>query len=240
VKFVRNIPNFITLGNLLCGAIAVVNRDIELGCYLIIAASVLDFLDGLAARALQVSSPLGRELDSLADVVSFGLAPAVLLMAWVEQHIGLNQHWAMFYFPLVLPMAAAWRLARFNVDTEQSHTFKGLPAPGNGLLWVGILLSLCFYTPGFSDLQTVAMLYICTALSALIMVSKLKLMSFKFKHLGWKDNAPRYTVVMGAIVLGAVCAMASCFFLAIPLVIGWYIAVSLVHFYLLSSHEIQS
>jgi CDP-diacylglycerol---serine O-phosphatidyltransferase len=219
---IRNIPNFITLSNLLCGALAIWWGDATTGVWLIILAAALDFADGLVARALGVSSPLGRELDSLADVISFGLAPALLLKPFLDDS-------PLSWLALALPAAAAWRLARFNVDTEQSVTFKGLPAPGNGLLWVGIIALLesgqwpTAIHPG----------WVC-ALSALLMVSTTKLLSFKFKDMRWQGNESRYTVVAVSVIAALLVTSVGYTWLSVfPLVLLLYIVVSIVHYYIL-------
>ena len=137
----RQIPNIITLGNLTCGVAA---------CYMasqgflwqaavyIIAGIFLDFFDGLAARLLGVASPVGRELDSLADVVTSGVAPALILF----EAIPLDPTWlyVLSLAAFLMPAFAAYRLAKFNLDTRQSHSFLGLPAPSNALIWVGLAL----------------------------------------------------------------------------------------------------
>lgn len=219
---IRNLPNFITLCNLLCGTLAIWWGDPERGMFLILLAAVFDFFDGLAARALKVSSPLGKELDSLADVVSFGLAPAILLKPLLDDSL-------LSWMAFGLPAAAAWRLARFNIDTEQSVTFKGLPAPGNGLLWVGIVALLL-------DGQWPAAIHpgwIC-ALSSILMVSTVKLLSFKFKHLYWRGNESRYTIILlCAIAAIAMISLGFTWLVVLPLVLFLYILVSIIHFYIL-------
>jgi CDP-diacylglycerol--serine O-phosphatidyltransferase len=227
----KQIPNFITLGNLLCGCLAIYFNDIMLGCWLIVGASVLDFFDGMAARLLQVSSPLGKELDSLADLVSFGLAPALLIANHTE--VGLQHMPWIQYLVFALPLGAAWRLARFNVDTEQSVTFKGLPAPANGLFFVGMLA--IYQHQNWLDDKAMApwLLWSCLVL-AIIMISKLKLLSFKFKNLNWADNQSQF-IVAGSSVIFAFLATIILHepLAAIPAILTLYIGVSLSHFYIL-------
>lgn len=223
MNIIRNIPNFITLGNLLCGVLALLSHDTRMGCYLILLAAVLDFLDGLVARALNVSSPMGKELDSLADVVSFGVAPMMLLMPYMPDG-------ALGYAALAIPLGAAWRLARFNIDTTQSDTFKGLPAPGNGMFWVGVLASLhAGWIPPYPLLLPIVAL-----LLALFMVSTLRLLSFKFKHYGWEGNQSRYAVLLLAMPTALVgIAFGLHWLSALPLVILLYATISIIHFYIL-------
>lgn len=223
MMLVRNIPNFITLGNLLCGVLAMLSNDTRTGCYFILLAAVLDFFDGLVARILNVSSPMGKELDSLADVVSFGVAPMMLLMPYMPSD-------STAYAALVIPLGAAWRLARFNVDTTQSETFKGLPAPGNGMFWVGLLASLhAGWIPPFAQLLPL----VAVAL-ALFMVSTLRLLSFKFKHYRWEGNQSRYVVLLLALPSAMVGIASGLHWLSVlPLVILLYSFISIVHFYIL-------
>ena len=145
----RQIPNLITLGNLMCGVESIftslVTGNVCFAAIWICAGIFLDFFDGLAARLLGVASPLGKELDSLADVVTSGIAPAFIMFRMVEVPMKeLFPLWSviLIMLPFVLmPAFAAYRLAKFNIDTRQSHSFLGLPVPANALIWVGLALS---------------------------------------------------------------------------------------------------
>ena len=152
------IPNLITLGNLFCGIIAIYfacKSSIQIAAVFICLGILLDFFDGMAARLLKVQSEIGKELDSLADIVTSGVAPAfivfMLLHNGLDASNNMSEELTPLAFPLtctvlLMPLFAAYRLALFNLDKEQRHYFKGLPVPANALVWVGIALTL----PSFS------------------------------------------------------------------------------------------
>ncbi len=225
----RQIPNLITLGNLLCGVVA---------CYMaaqgfLPAAAVwiclgifLDFFDGLAARLLGVASPIGKELDSLADVVTSGVAPGLILFRTGDVLSGCNgcpdYLEAVGYLALLTPAFAAYRLAKFNLDTRQSHSFLGLPAPANALIWVGIALQ------GTDTLTPAgAAIILCVSVATgILMVTELPMFSlkFNFKDLSWKTNAVQYIFLIGcALIIGFTRQ-----WYAISLIILWYILLSLI------------
>lgn len=158
---------------------------------LIAAAAVFDFCDGLSARVLQAYSPMGKELDSLSDLVSFGLAPAFLVMnAYVEAGASI---W-LSLVGLLIGVCGALRLAKFNVDTRQTTSFVGLPIPANAIFWIGALGWIRVHGwPG-----DVVMTLIVVAFS-LLMVSELKMFSLKVKSLDFKSNVRRYTVVLAGL-----------------------------------------
>ncbi|MDE6859730.1 MAG: CDP-diacylglycerol--serine O-phosphatidyltransferase [Duncaniella sp.] len=197
------IPNTITCLNLLSGCIAVVCA-FHLGEYMwglsmldwaficIGAAAVFDFCDGLSARTLHAYSPMGKELDSLSDLVSFGLAPAFLVMNTMRENQGMT---FLPWCALLIALAGALRLAKFNVDTRQTTSFIGLPIPANAIFWIGTLAWLrCHAYPG-----DVVML-ILIALMSFLMVSELKMFSLKFSSLNFRDNVRRYTVLAAAVL----------------------------------------
>lgn len=197
------IPNTITLLNLLCGCIAIVfsfySTDIfppltgmQWAWIFILTAAVFDFCDGLSARLLGAYSPLGKELDSLSDLVSFGLAPAFLVMNLM---IEAGSHHLLFLVPLFIALMGALRLAKFNIDTRQATSFIGLPIPANALFWIGFT-AWCV-THGYpGDIVTVL---IVLAIS-LLMVSELKMFSLKFHDFSLRPNVRRYSLIIGAII----------------------------------------
>lgn len=199
----KHIPNLLTLGNLLSGSIAIVLGTFlgqpELSPWLIILAAVFDFFDGLVARALGVSSPIGKDLDSLADIVSFGLAPAVLVWQVVLGESGAL-YWSFGVFVLVA--FAALRLAKFNNDPRQSHSFRGIPVPANALFWLGMLEIL----PGLGHaLGSVGFLVLSLGLSlgmGLLMVSDLPMFSFKLGGRITLASHYRQLVLLVVSVLG--------------------------------------
>lgn len=226
----RFIPNLITLGNLFCGVESVFASlalgDTRLAALWICAGIFLDFFDGLAARALQVPSDLGKQLDSLADVVTSGVAPAFLMVKIVELPMrDLLPQWGVFLVMLpfvLLPLFAAYRLAKFNIDTRQSHSFLGLPVPSNALIWVGLALS-GFEVSGLALGIVVAVVALATDV---LMVSELPLFSlkFNFKDLSWKTNSVRYLFLIGCAMLIAVLRNG----IALSAIILWYILFSII------------
>jgi len=247
----KNIPNLFTLLNLFFGCLAVIfilqngiailyNADgtqyigmpekIWMACLFIGLAGLVDFLDGLVARLFKASSPLGKQLDSLADVVSFGVAPGMILyqllrMSFTRQEDGLDVPLGWFLPALLVPCAAAYRLARFNIDESQAYGFKGMPAPAAGLLVASLpLISL------FSNNATVEglllnkwVLYGLIVIVSYLMVSKLPLMALKFKDTSIKGNMPKLILLVLAVV-----SVVFLKWLAVPVIFVFYIVVSLV------------
>ena len=230
----KQIPNLITLCNLLCGTIAAfyaVLGKLDIAAFFIMLGIVFDFFDGLVARLLGVSSPLGKELDSLADVVTSGVAPGLMLL-----HIFWSEGWGYFSLvALLVPLFSAYRLAKFNLDTRQSHSFLGLPVPSNALIWVSLgavyanpalldisllpahpLAAFCFGSVGLFVLLAVELI------GCVLMVSELPLFGLKFKNLKWGENKVRFLFLAVDIVLLLLFGV-----MALPIIILWYIALSL-------------
>lgn len=226
----RQIPNLITLGNLMCGVESIfaslVTGNVTLAAIFICAGIFLDFFDGLAARLLGVASPLGKELDSLADVVTSGIAPAFIMFRIVEEPMKeVLPLWGviLIMLPFVLmPAFAAYRLAKFNIDTRQSHSFLGLPVPSNALLWVGFALA------GFSadNLTIGIILAIVAMITNILMISEMPMFSLKvnLKDMSWKANSIQYFFLIGCAVIIAACRQ----WYAISLIILWYIVLSAI------------
>lgn len=205
----RHIPNTLTLANLFCGCLAIVmvfsNSLVSAG-FLILLAAVFDFLDGAAARLLKAYSPLGKELDSLADMVSFGVAPATIAFS-----IMLGQYtrmpfpsWAFIAF--VMALFSALRLAKFNINTEQVDHFIGMPTPANALFWATLPMLIIDFQERFSGASWVNDLFhplviggLCIWLAILLIVPW-PMLSLKFKNFGFKQNWSRYLLLW--IVLG--------------------------------------
>lgn len=243
MSFKSNIPNFITLGNLLLGCMALITRQIELACLFIFIAAILDFFDGLVARLLHVSSPLGKQLDSLADLVSFGVAPSFIAMKMLYadfRPVEFSEKWVLV-LPFLMAIAGAWRLARFNIDDTQSDHFKGLPIPANGILWIALGMTYGRSLGTSDQVDNLAFVVIpCIFLSSLIMVSKLKLLNFKMKTLDWASNKSRYILLILSAVIGIPIVIFNSVFLAIPPVLFLYAIVSIFHYYIFNKNEIQS
>lgn len=226
----RFIPNSITLCNLMCGVESIFTSlalgDPWVASLWVCAGIFLDFFDGLTARLLGVPSELGKQLDSLADVVTSGIAPAFVMFRLVEEPLkGVAPGWAvgLAMLPFVLmPAFAAYRLAKFNIDTRQSHSFLGLPVPSNALIWVGL---------GLSGLA-VGHLGVAVALAAValvtdvLMVSEMPMFSLKvnFKDLTWRTNTVRYVFLIGCAVI--IVALRQWY--AMSVIILWYIVLSLL------------
>ena len=257
----RQIPNLITLGNLLCGVIAIryaLNAKLDYAAFFVCLGIFLDFFDGLAARLLKVTSAMGKELDSLADVVTSGVAPAFIVYTILDDGFGISYRAAgtdyntlLLYLPfvaLLIPLFTAYRLAKFNIDEKQAHSFKGLPAPANALIWVGV----AFYLQGLYDqlpneipynstgyrylhdyqLQTIwndgwgIAIAVVSIVTNILMVSRLPLFSlkFNFKDMSWKSNCVQYLFLIGCIAIIAVTRQ----WYALSLIILWYIILSVI------------
>jgi CDP-diacylglycerol--serine O-phosphatidyltransferase len=233
----RHIPNFITSLNLASGFIAIIfilNGDINTASWLILAAMIFDFLDGFAARALKAYSDIGKELDSLADVVSFGVAPGLIIHHLLYATLSPDNQTVFnisgitslifLIIPSIMPVCAALRLAKFNIDTTQTTSFKGLPMPANALAVISIVLGGNY---SGSDLlasfvaSSISLIILSLSLSGL-MVSRIPLLSLKFRNLRIKGNEGRYIMIVLCAVIISVFGIGS-----IPAIIPVYIVVSL-------------
>ena len=215
------LPNFITLLNLLSGVLGilwVLEGQPLYGAYFVILSATFDFFDGFAARWLRVQSDMGKELDSLADVVSFGVLPGILLYSLTK-----SQTEASFlpYCTLIIPMLSAYRLAKFNLDTRQSDCFIGLPTPANALLLTTIPYLAARWPELSPWLSSPIALVVIAWLTSLLLVADLPLIALKFKNSSFTDNSYRYTL----LVIGAVC-LVWLQLAGIPLVILAYLLLS--------------
>ena len=246
----KSIPNLFTLLNLFFGCLAVIlilqngitvlyNPDgsqyigmpekTELASFFIGLAALVDFLDGLVARLFKATSPMGKELDSLADVVSFGVAPGMILyqllrLSFAGQADGLDVSVGWLLPALLIPCAAAYRLARFNIDDAQQYGFNGVPTPAAGLLIASLPL-ISWYTNSRmveAALLNKWVLYALILLIAYLMVSNLPLMAIKFKDTSVKGNLPKLLLVVLAVIAAIFLR-----WLAVPVVFVFYIIVSL-------------
>lgn len=205
---IRNIPNSITCLNIASGVMAIIcalRGETEMWgmeaynwAYIFIGiAAVMDFLDGFAARLLHAYSDMGKELDSLCDCVSFGVAPAMILFSTLEQYG--NPQW-ISWAALIIPVFGALRLAKFNIDTRQTSSFIGLPIPANAIFWIGYT-ALCHQQVG--SLCEWWFVLPVLLLESWLMLSPLPLFSLKFKTWGWKGNGFRWILIAAAVVLVA-------------------------------------
>ena len=193
------IPNIITCCNLTAGSLAVImalRGTFEQAAIFILIAAVCDFLDGLSARLLHAYSDMGKELDSLSDLISFGLAPGLMVYALLNDYLLLpygNLEY-LAYIALLIPVAGGIRLAKFNVDDRQTTSFIGLPIPANALFWIGV----CFADT--RDWHPVIILALIVLFSYL-MVSNLPMFSLKASNLSWSNNKLRYILVITSVGL---------------------------------------
>jgi CDP-diacylglycerol--serine O-phosphatidyltransferase len=221
VNLKAQFPNFITLLNLLSGVVGilwVLEGQLLYGAYFVILSAGFDFLDGFAARLLKVQSDMGKELDSLADVVSFGVLPGILLYSLTKAQTDSQ---VLPYLTLIIPMLSAYRLAKFNLDTRQSDRFIGLPTPANALL-LSTLPHLVAHWPELAPWVTSPIALVVIAwVASILLVSELPLIALKFKNSSFADNTYRYTL----LCLGAFC-FAWLQLAGIPLIIIAYLMLS--------------
>ncbi len=200
------LPNMLTLANLVAGAAAVVvtlqHHDYETAFWLIIAAAVCDFLDGFVARLLGQSSPLGVQLDSLADDISFGLAPAIVMFdiyahSTAYYDISNDIMEPLGYLTLIIAAFSALRLAKFNIDTTQTSEFTGLPTPANALM----LMSLAVLAQHGQVVLFQEQILVISVAAALLLISPIRMFALKFKGFGWRGNELRYGFLLASLLI---------------------------------------
>jgi CDP-diacylglycerol--serine O-phosphatidyltransferase len=234
----RHIPNFITSLNLTAGFIAIIfiaQGDLLTGSWLILAAAVFDFFDGLSAKLLKAYSDIGKELDSLADVVSFGVAPGLIIYQLLNESIKLYSPsfvnsgsvlpTLILIIPAIMPVCGALRLAKFNTDTSQSTTFKGLPIPANAIAVISFIIAEHYSkSPLFSSCMdsTVSIIFLTVGLS-LLMVSRIPLLSLKVSNLKFKGNEGRYILITQIVIVFIIFGIGGA-----PVIIPIYILASLL------------
>ncbi|GHT47674.1 CDP-diacylglycerol--serine O-phosphatidyltransferase [Bacteroidia bacterium] len=229
MKIMRHVPNFITCLNLFSGCLACVSvlhfsgdaKFLAAFCFIALAA-VFDFFDGFAARLLHAPSKIGGELDSLADVVSFGVAPGCIVYIYLE---GILAKPGIEFLGFLLPVFAALRLAKFNLDTRQTTSFLGLPVPACALFWASFIPSL----NAFSLPCKAAVVLILVGVFCSLMVSEIPMLALKFKNARWEDNKWSFLVVLIAIITIGVCALSQKPLLGVCLSIIAYLLLSLGH-----------
>jgi CDP-diacylglycerol---serine O-phosphatidyltransferase len=208
---IKNLPNFITSTNLIFGCIGIFllfNGNIVAAAMCIWASAVADFLDGFVARAVNANSLMGKELDSLADVVSFGVLPAFIWMHYISQSLSSNfieGNSISSYLPFIaflMAACSAWRLAKFNIDDRQTDHFRGVPTPANALVWSAIPFisgDSLFSLANDFVLNTWFIVLLGIALSILLVVD-MPLIAFKFKSWTWSANKVKYSFLVGAAI----------------------------------------
>lgn len=231
----KQIPNFLTTLNLLCGVfamMAVFENRIDWTAYFICMAAFFDFLDGSMARLLNVKSEFGKQLDSLADMVSFGLVPGVILFFLLkdskpELTVYINQINIIPYLAFLIPVFSALRLAKFNLDSRQQDIFIGLPTPANTLLIASFSLihSNIFCDTSFLSAASnnTYFLLILTFLSCFFLIAEFPLHSLKLKSLKWSENRPQFILIIISVILIAIFKV-----VAIPIILVVYILLSFI------------
>lgn len=224
---IRHIPNSITCCNLISGCMATgaaFHGNYKWAFLLIIIGAVFDFFDGMSARLLKVSSPIGKELDSLADIVTFGVTPSAMIFhlfhAVVYPEFMEPLRGIMPYTAFLMAAFSALRLAKFNLDTRQTSSFIGVPTPANTLFWASLIVGN--YSFLVSEKFNALFLFLFMLLSCFLLVAEIPLFALKFKTLSWEDNKVKYIFILTCIPL-AVALGSACF----APIIAWYVILSL-------------
>lgn len=222
----KHIPNTITCCNLISGCIATYwafQGNYELALLFIVIGAVFDFFDGMTARLLHVSSPIGKELDSLADDITFGFAPSAIIFSWLS---GYSFHELPYPIAFLMPFSAfimaafsALRLAKFNLDERQAMGFIGLPTPANALFWGSLIV-------GAGDFLASSPYYIYGVVAAVfvfsyLLIAEIPMFALKFKTWGWKGNEVKYIFLLTCIPMLALLQVSG-----LATVIAWYVILS--------------
>jgi CDP-diacylglycerol--serine O-phosphatidyltransferase len=210
MSLLRHLPNALTCSNLVCGVLGILTLSTVEPIWWLALAAVFDFLDGFVARLLKVSSPIGKELDSLADLVTWGVLPAVYWYHAIDV-----QYWK--YLPVLIAVFSALRLAKFNIDERQTEGFIGVPTPANGLFLIAFPYLFADRVVPIEIAIPVILLF------CWLMVSPLRLFALKFKSFNWRGNELRFTFLVAAVLLMAIFKVAG-----VALTIILYILASLI------------
>lgn len=220
------IPNLLTCCNLLCGCVGIVavfHSDLILASIMIGLAGIFDFLDGFVARLLKSSSPIGKELDSLADVVTFGVLPACIVFSLIQEAVpDIFGLWKA-YLAFIIAVFSALRLAKFNIDTRQAESFIGVPTPAIAFLIGSIPLILQQYPETKDWIVNANYLIIFSLIVSMLLVSEIPLFALKFKTFGWRGNEIKFIF----LILSAV-FLIFLKFAAIPAIIFLYVLLSII------------
>jgi CDP-diacylglycerol--serine O-phosphatidyltransferase len=214
MKLTRHIPNFITTLNLFSGSIAIYyafQGNFKVAFFAVLLAALFDFMDGFAARLLRAYSPMGKELDSLADVLSFGMAPGAIAFSLLQQ--SAFPSWVSFT-GFIIPVFSALRLAKFNIDERQTDSFLGMPTPANALFWIGISYSFSYFF-----IQNPWLIVLSVVVLSALLVTEIPMLSLKFKGFGWTKNFRKYIFLSGCVALLAIMGLD-----AFAIIILWYLA----------------
>ncbi len=254
----KHVPNLITLSNLFCGILAVklgFEGDYTLAGGFIILGAIFDFFDGFAARLLKVSSNIGAELDSLADMVTFGVAPGVLMYSLLFSllnpiHLSClnvpvsDSTLFQIYFPYIgflIPLLSAVRLAKFNVDENQSDKFIGLPTPANSLFFISIPFIVNEYLLGTIPTNTIIVsITILILIFSWLLNAKIELLALKFKSFGWENNEFRFSFITLTFITIILSFLLSLTYFSIPIIITLYLLISIINNKQNKTNDIQS
>lgn len=216
----KHIPNTITCCNLISGCISTYFAflsDYRIALLFIVIGAVFDFFDGMVARMLNVSSPIGKELDSLADDVTFGFAPSAIIFSFL-----CSFHNHLLFIPFLAFIMAAFsalRLAKFNLDTRQALGFIGLPTPANALFWGSLIVGINDNNYTFDGMEWVILAG--TFLSCYLLIAEIPMFALKFKHWGWKGNEIKYIFILSCIPILFLLGIAG-----FAVIIAWYVILS--------------
>ena len=217
----KHIPNTITCCNLISGCIATwfaFESDFTMALLFIVIGAVFDFFDGMVARLLHVSSPIGKELDSLADDITFGFAPSAIVFSYLcTFHIHLP---IIPFLAFIMAAFSALRLAKFNLDERQALGFIGLPTPANALFWGSLVLGLQEYNIYFEGMEWAVL--VGTFISSYLLIAEIPMFALKFKTWGWKGNEIKYIFILSCTPLLLLLKVSG--FAAI---IAWYVILSI-------------
>jgi len=226
----KHIPNSVTCLNLFSGCLGIVfafQGNLTWASYAIVIAAILDFFDGLLARLLKAYSDIGKELDSLADMVSFGVLPSVIIyqLFALSPQINFGAAWLSFS-AFIIAIFSALRLAKFNIDTRQSENFIGLPTPANALLIASFPVIIAENNTFFADyILNPWFLVIFSLIMSMLLVAEVPLISLKFKSLNFRENLLRYVLIFSSVLL-----LLFLKFEAVPIIIIIYFLISLIQF----------
>ena len=221
----KHIPNTITCCNLVSGCLATcwaLGSHYDLALLFIVVGAVFDFFDGMTARLLHVSSPIGKELDSLADDITFGFAPSAMVFDYLHTLNGTQSTYWLSYLAFVMAAFSALRLAKFNLDERQALGFIGLPTPANALFWGALIVGAGRTIATWPCASWLILLGV--GVSCYLLVSEIPMFALKFKTWGWKGNEVKYVFLLTCIPLLLLLGISG-----LAVVIAWYVLLSVFY-----------
>jgi CDP-diacylglycerol--serine O-phosphatidyltransferase len=247
-----HIPNILTLANLFCGILAIkvgFSEHYYLAGFFVLLGAFFDFFDGFSARLLKVQGELGKQLDSFADMVTFGVAPGVVMYSFLSSFIEDSY---IPYISFVIPLLSALRLAKFNIDSNQSGKFIGLPTPANALFFVFIPLVFIFESFGWDNTTFVTqslsvsetfkyLMIVIILLFSYLLNAPIEMIALKFNSFGWKGNEIRFVFLGLCLVVISLSLLISSVFVSVPIIILLYIILSIINnLFKKKQNELQS